>query len=754
MTKIEETGVVDAVMPEDAQAQLHGGIPPFLIPVSGLYEWSFRFAGRIPTRFPRLTGEGSCDPCPATTATGNSELSFMPFAFAREELRLDVDGRYPQFVASGTLYRGLSTRVHWIANLTSTGTNRWSGSIWYKDGDATALPHTNVELQATRGRFPSQRSVRVSFSGGGAPARSRIYRFKSSYFHTVEFEYDTVQGTTKVTEIGTCDHPNRPASLPCETLSIESVFKRTRFDVTRSGGDGTIPISGTGANATWSDMEMHDAMQVFWSRFDGKAQWSMWVLFAALHDQGNGLGGIMFDDIGPNHRQGTAVFNDSFISNAPVGDSNPAAWIDRMRFWTVCHEMGHSFNLAHSWQKDHPPSWGTPWIPLSNENEVRSFMNYPFRVFGGQSAFFADFEYRFSDSELLFMRHAPARFVQMGNADWFDDHGFEQAVIAPEPTFRLEVRVNRAIPDFEFLEPVVLELKLTNTSSQLQLVDDNILSDGEAMTVIVKKNGTPARQWAPFAHHFFKPEAVSLAPGESIYESLFVSAGLSGFELADPGVYTIQVALHLEHEDIVSSQRRIRISPPRSFDEEFLAQDFFSKDVGRVLAFDGSFHLTSSNDTLREVVARLADRRVCYHARVALGNPLTRDYKTLTLEKNARGLTSACDGGGKFEVAVKQVDLARAELTDALITDASDAAETLGYIDYKYYMDGLSAWLDQEGDSAAASSCQAQLHRTLTSRNVLQSVLDQVEERRATYKIDRKYAARAVAKNKTKSSRR
>ena len=77
-----------------------------------------------------------------------------------------------------------------------------------------------------------------------------------------------------------------------------------------------------------------------------------------------------------------------------------------MKFWTAVHEMGHSFNLAHSWQK----ALGQPWIPLSNEPEARSYMNYPFRVDGGQSSFFADFEYRFSDSELLFMRHAPARF--------------------------------------------------------------------------------------------------------------------------------------------------------------------------------------------------------------------------------------------------------------------------------------------------------------------------------------------------------
>jgi hypothetical protein len=135
----------------------------------------------------------------------------------------------------------------------------------------------------------------------------------------------------------------------------------------------------------------------------------------------------MFDDIGPNHRQGTAIFTDSFIQDVPAGDPNPAAWRQRMVFWTVVHEMGHAFNLAHSWQKalGFPLVTGNPWIPLTNQPEARSFMNYPFNVSGGESAFFSDFRLRFSDEELIFMRHAPRRFVQVGNSDWFVNHAFE-----------------------------------------------------------------------------------------------------------------------------------------------------------------------------------------------------------------------------------------------------------------------------------------------------------------------------------------
>src|SRR5262249_57084964 len=128
-------------------------------------------------------------------------------------------------------------------------------------------------------------------------------------------------------------------------------------------------------------------------------QLALWLFSAALHEDFDGidgyyLGGIMFD-IEPGmqpHRQGTAIFTESALKDAPAGDQAAAAYVARARFSTTVHEMGHAFNLAHSWEK----SKGTQWIQLEDEPEERSFMNYPWRVTGGQLAYFANFRYRFS----------------------------------------------------------------------------------------------------------------------------------------------------------------------------------------------------------------------------------------------------------------------------------------------------------------------------------------------------------------------
>jgi hypothetical protein len=712
-------------------------------PVSGLYTRSLLLTPipiphPIPTRIPIPIPGGGFE---AEDDTANFEVietnetneaisNAIPiFNLPREELRIDVDGRYPQMTISGTIFSGLTERVHWIANVVKTATNRWQGSIWYKNGTASAMPYTNISVIATNSIFVGQKSAKVTYSGGGLATSTRTYKYKSAYFHDVEFEYDCATGVLPVTQIATCTHPNRPASMACENLSIERVYQRAGFRTKKSGSDNVVPLAGAGANATWSDNEMHDAMQTYWSKFANKAQWSMWVFFAALHDMGTSLGGIMFDDIGPNHRQGTAMFNNSFISNAPAGDPNPAAWVKRMKFWTACHEMGHAFNLAHSWQK----SLGTPWIPLANEPEARSFMNYPYSVAGGQTAFFANFEYRFSNNELKFMRHAPARFVEQGNADWFDHHGFEQAAVSPEPKFKLEIRANRAKPEFQFLEPVVLELKLTNISTEPQIIDESLLNVSDKITLIIKKKGQAAKQWLPFAQYCYSPAKKVLNVGESVYESQFVAVGTGGWILAEPGVYGLQVALHLEGEDIVSAPLSLRIAPPKGYDEEYFAQDFFSENVGRVLAFDGTQTLDDATDTLQEAASKFANRRVAIHAQVALGTPMTKEYKLLTIPKNDEELQSVVDSDGKIKVIKSKPAEAEKELTNALFDKAATSAETLSHIDYRYYVDQLSEFAEKEGDSKAAAKYQSDLHDTLEKRGVLKRVLDEIDDQKNAY---------------------
>jgi hypothetical protein len=102
---------------------------PWFLSASGLYQW-------------RLFDFQRADAADAgeSAATGQPALHPFPIWTIREELRLDIDGRNPQMTVSGTRHGGLTSQVHWIANLSPAGTNRWTGTIWYKNGNTASFP--------------------------------------------------------------------------------------------------------------------------------------------------------------------------------------------------------------------------------------------------------------------------------------------------------------------------------------------------------------------------------------------------------------------------------------------------------------------------------------------------------------------------------------------------------------------------------------------------------------------------------------
>ena len=72
----------------------------------------------------------------------------------------------------------------------------------------------------------------------------------------------------------------------------------------------------------------------------------------------------------------------------------------------------------------------------------------------------------------------------------------------------------------------------------------------------------------------------------------------AGILLDEPGRYTVQLALRVGSEDVVSNAFSLRVAPAIGYDEEYLAQDVFTDEVGRLLAFDGSQYFDGGNNTL------------------------------------------------------------------------------------------------------------------------------------------------------------
>ena len=354
-------------------------------------------------------------------------------------------------------------------------------------------------------------------------------------------------------------------------------------------------------------------------------------------------------------------------------------------------------------------------------------MNYPFNVAGGQASFFSNFRFRFSDQELVFMRHAPRRFVQMGNSNWFVNHGFEapEALMGPK-NWTLEIRPNREVNEYDFMEPVRLELKLTNASGEPRSIEPDLLTDGKHIAVFVGREGGNTKPWNPFVTKCHETHYETLAPGASIYGAHLIGASTSGWLIDEPGFYKVQAAVDLGGEIVVSNVLRLFVAPPVSNEESKLAPDYFSEEVGRVIAFEGAPELAAATDTLREVAERCPENPAAKHASVTVSMPLLRDYKRLEA------------GADRSELAIKgtsaDVEAAAKVQMEALVKAPDAAAETIGHIDYFADLERLASALEGAGDEKGAIKVLKSSIATMQRRGVIEWVVKEAESKLAGIK--------------------
>ncbi|MFH1844714.1 MAG: hypothetical protein ABIF77_16060 [bacterium] len=680
---------------------------PRLGRVSGLYTREIR-AGDDPLEVFEYEG----DPDPALV-----DLFSTPNLLQTDwklQLRLDVDGPLPLNIASLTCSH-LTIRVHWIARLTRQGPqNIWAGPIIYRHGLLQEPLFHSIRI-TVEGILPRNEAMaRVAFRSHWRQEPTILLRFKSQYFREAAVEVDhTSDWTDLPPEV---DPEIVPGNFPAEMsvpspVTIRKAFKRAGIDVDLNVEPNPITYSEADFDTTndsdsdWNDAELHGALEKCWSLWADKPQWALWAFYTHRHENLSNYG-IMFDVSG-HHRQGAAIFSKTFedLYTGNMYGFDADTFKKRSKLFVSVHEIGHTFNLAHSWQKVS----GTMWMPLANDDHARSFMNYPWRggagtnIYEREKDFYQTFEYRFTDDELLFLRHAPGSFVQMGNAAWDTHHAAGIEASGSSTGVRLQLGLGRADGLYHFLEPVYLDLALLHLNGEPQLVDAGLLAGGHSLNVVVQRDGQPARRFSPLVEYHQVPSP--LGQDLPVLQSLLVSAHRDGWLLDEPGNYSIQARLDLGGEELVSEPVRLRIQTPLNRREEEIALDYFTPAVGRVLTFQGSRDdsLASSMDVLRTIVTdpELQNSRVAFHAEYALNRVLARPYKRLSVPETARS-TRELLRGRRIELLPGQPELAQKALTKLLINDL--APERLGFIQFANRCLWFRRWLLNQEQSLAAEN--------------------------------------------------
>ena len=645
----------------------------------------------------------------------------------RFTLHIDIDGIDPLQVVSGTVAVAHHPERHFIGRVTENTVSSQGRDLLVQDlslywpGSGETIESLKVSLVG----MPLLPQALVTFV---APLRSWgpfTADRESPFFRDVEFEVDREDGAVIVEPFNSLTHPDRPASLPEEELTLETTFAKAGLRVTRSSQGNVISTSEAGENNRWSEIELHDAMDMHWSAFANRPQWKMWIFLAELADSDD-LGGIMFDgDIdepGGVDRQGTALFTKAPFFHSVNGDyikANPPApeAVKRELFFNLIHESGHAFNLAHSFQKALGTPWQAPhWSPIQSTHKALSWMNYPDLASPGLNAtwFYDRFSFRFDDGEHLFLRHAPERFVQMGASDWLDNHG---RVSRGSLDRRLQLTIRHRKTMIELGEPVIVELKLKNISDELVQVHRNLAaSDGYVEFAVTNPKGE-RRPFVPFSQTRMRVLSGLLKPGQAVYESVKLTIGRLGCPFKLPGPYRIEASYTNRNGGTAAAIKQLWVNPPASFNDWPTLKEFFNARVGRVLEVGGSRVMEDVNDRLRWIRKRLgAQHPSQHHLAKVISTPLAKPFKLF--------------GDKADSVHLADPDPERVRLVlEPVVKGDEGAADSLGHIEFHRVVDTYTECAVHTRKISAAREAQEKLKCLFEKRRVIRRVVKSIDRK-------------------------
>ncbi|MEV4802254.1 hypothetical protein AB0K18_19750 [Nonomuraea sp. NPDC049421] len=529
---------------------------------------------------------------------------------SRLALRVDVDGPRPTGRVSGDLFT--------VAGATTS----YAGSF------VVHAPDVRDGLIHGRGDFTfgvPDRDVRVELADGAGSAvvAGRAYPvvFASPYFRSVLLEQDSVVESVPFASYRTGTLPG-PAASPDRELSVAAAYAEAGVEL-RVTGPEVIPVDGSGADLAWDDAELHHAMTRHFGAFGDAPAWRVWLLVAGKHV--GGYRGIMFDYDDAHQRQGSAVFYDAIKGDTPEAR--------RAQLRTYVHELGHAFNLLHSWQKNlaGPPQ---PLGPDGGFGDL-SWMNYAWNYRpGGEPAYWAAFPFQFTDAELVHLRHGFYRDVAMG-ANAFGRGAAEidpfERPVEDHSGLRLELRAKES---FELGEPVVLELKLSCAGEPVT-THGHLHPDTEFTQVSITRPDGSTVLYRPMMRHCVDDSTdVRLDAGNpGMYRSAYVGHGRDGHYFQQPGEYQVRAQyIAADGSRIVSAACPVRVRLPVSRADHEVAELMLGEEQGKLFSLLGSDapELRAGNLALDELINRHGGHPLAVYARLVKGLNAEREFKELT----------------------------------------------------------------------------------------------------------------------------
>jgi hypothetical protein len=561
------------------------------------------------------------------------------------ELRVDVDGRRPQFRVSGDFFNvfhflgrtlTIYTSSFVVDSVTVTdprGEKVITGAIRYYSDPAKVTDTIEVRIPHVR-IWGAAADATVKIFTSGVLNKTYVCPWISGYFRTTTLEIDRYQGTSFPPDSATHVDPF-PADLPSETMTASKAFRRAGIDMTVTTDDVMNDPDSPDTGSTWNEDELHDLMELRFDSWANTLQWNVWgVVVPQFGDPwyDSGYYGVMFDwggwMLGDTHlRQGAAVAYDAIHARGGAL-YNTAAKRGRFFLETFIHEIGHNFNLPHTWDRT-----------LAADSGSESFMNYPWGYDAGETAFWSNFRWEFDDEELIWMRHANRNDVIFGGNDWIGDN--LSVFVMPQmetPVTPLTLEL-RSQDSFEWGEPVRVEIKVKNVSTQPQQLMPLLQPEDGSLSIYMARPGGEFVRYKPPLLRYRTAPAARLAPGESLYATALLSFGATGFQFQNPGTHLLRGYLDVPGVGpIISAARTVRIRRPVERSTEELGELLFSYPAAKLLYFGRTERQAGTISRFREAAEKYAatDPVLVRHMRAALGTNALGPFKYVTAKGGKR----------------------------------------------------------------------------------------------------------------------
>ncbi len=639
------------------------------------------------------------------------------------ELRVDVDGRHPLRRVSGDFFTQSGGTLTYLGSfIVDAPTIAVSPTQVVIDGMgaytwSAAFPRVRVTIPRNTIFVPPGSATVRFLSTGGAVGATYACAYASPFFRTVQLEEDSVAGVTPFVSYNTGSLASPP---PSRILSIAAAYAEAGVEIQVAGTRNIVPTSGIGS--AWSNAELHNAMVTNFSLWANQPQWKVWLLTAQLHDLGPGLLGIMFDQQGAQ-RQGCAVFHASLAGATP----------DRQReqLYTCVHELGHCFNLFHSFHKQYMNP------PQPNRLDSLSWMNYPWYYPGGPAAYWTQFPFQFDDPEMVHLRHAFRDNIIVGGnpfgtgAALEDARSFNEA-LQDNSGLQLELRGRTS---YLLGEPVVPEIKLERTDLRGKIVTPHLHPNFGFLEIGIRHPSGKVMVYRPMLQHCVQPAEITLAAEHpALYESSFIGFGQDGLYFDAPGLYKLRaVYLAPDGSRVVSNILPVRVRSPITREDDRIADLLLGDDQGALFYLLGSDakSLEKGTDAFRTVLEEHPKHPLAVYARLVLGVNASREFKVITKAHT---------------VEARKPDYEAATRSLSAVVDESMAGRGLDNLSLNFAMRTLADVQEvTEGITASAATAKRMLEH-FRKQKLNAQVLENIAEQAATFAPGESYLPPAERK--------